>query len=258
MNIGIIPARMAATRFPDKPLFKIKGIPMIGHVYFRTKMCPLLDEVYVATCDQEIASYIKSVGGKVIMTSHRHERCTDRIAEAASQLTADIVVNVQGDEPLILPEMLEAAVKPLREDETLSCVNLVVKIKSDEEFNSVNVPKVVVNLADEIIYISREAIPSFRKTQLKNYRRLKQLGIIAFRKNFLIEFARLEPTPNEIVESVDMMRAIDHGFHVKAVEVLGEMIGVDAPEDVRSVEERLVNDQLYARYKNNSLRAVKS
>ena len=123
--IGIIPARMASTRFPGKPLAKILGVPMVQHVYFRSKMSRTLDEAYVATCDEEIADYVKSIGGRAIMTSATHERCTDRIAEATKKIIAgtgeavDIVVNIQGDEPLIFPEMLDEVVRPLLKDASL-------------------------------------------------------------------------------------------------------------------------------------------
>jgi 3-deoxy-manno-octulosonate cytidylyltransferase (CMP-KDO synthetase) len=142
--VAIIPARMGSTRFPGKPMAEIHGVPMVGHVYFRTKMCSLLSETYVATCDQEIYDYIFSVGGKAIMTSDAHERCSDRTAEAmlevesATGIKVDIVVMVQGDEPMVTLKMIEAAVNPMLGDPSIQVVNLMARIKTGEEFEDPN------------------------------------------------------------------------------------------------------------------------
>jgi len=246
--IAIIPARMGAVRFPGKPLAPIFGLPMIEHVRRRVMKCKLLDETVVATCDIEIKHVVEKAGGKVIMTSDRHVRCTDRIAEAAASLDADIIVNVQGDEPLIIPEMISAVVQPLINDSDLPSANLVTRIVSDREFNDPNAPKVVINKFRDLLYISREPIPSKKKTDNENYLKLKQLGIIAFRKDFLQTFTGLEPTPLEIIESVDMNRAVEHGYRVRIIEVKGRMIGVDVPEDIKYVEEVLSTDLLVKEY----------
>lgn len=246
--VALIPARMAATRFPGKPLALIKGLPMIEHVRRRALLCPLLDEVVVATCDQEIAEVVDRAGGRAVMTAETHVRCTDRIAEAVLGVEADVVVNLQGDEPLVMPEMLERVARPLLEDPGLPAANLVSPIIDQAEFNDPNAPKVVTNLAGDILYISREPIPSGKKADSQQYRKLKQLGIIAFRGDFLQAFTRLSPTPLEIVESVDMNRALEHGYRVRAVEVPGRMVGVDLPGDVARVEALLENDPLFPRY----------
>lgn len=248
-TVAIIPARMAATRFPGKPLAMIAGLPMIEHVRRRALLCPLLDEVVVATCDREIAQVVERAGGKAMMTADTHVRCTDRIAEAALGVTADVVVNLQGDEPLVMPEMLERVARPLLEDLELPAANLVSPILDQAEFNDPNAPKVVTNLAGDILYISREPIPSGKKADSQQYRKLKQLGIIAFRADFLQTFANLPPTPLEIVESVDMNRALEHGYRVRAVEVLGRMVGVDLPGDVARVEALLAHDPLFVQYR---------
>ena len=167
--IGIIPARMASSRFPGKPLAKIRGIPIVGHVYFRSKLCKTLDEVYVATCDNEIVDYIESVGGKAIMTSDTHERASDRTAEAMLRIEKetgrkiDIVVMIQGDEPMLYPEMVDMAIKPMLEDSTMQVVNLMSPLKSREEHEDVNEVKVVVDLKGFALYFSREPIPSWKK-----------------------------------------------------------------------------------------------
>ena len=167
--IAIIPARMAATRFPGKPLVTIRGLPMIEHVRRRVKMCRMLRETIVATCDREIKEVVEYAGGKVVMTSEKHERCTDRIAEAAAGVDADIIVNVQGDEPLILPGMIEEVIRPLFEDPELLCSNLVTRIKDEEEFQNPNAPKVVTDRSWNILYISREPIPSRKKATRPDY-----------------------------------------------------------------------------------------
>lgn len=246
--VAFIPARMAATRFPGKPLAMIAGLPMIEHVRRRAQMSAIMDEVVVATCDQEIYDTVTGHGGRAVMTADTHVRCTDRIAEAGLGVEADVVVNLQGDEPLVMPEMLTKVAQPLIDDLELPAANLVSPIDY-EEFNDPNAPKVVTNLAGDILYISREPIPSVKKADSTNFRKLKQLGIIAFRSDFLQTFARLEPTPLEIVESVDMNRALEHGYRVKAVEVTGRMIGVDLPGDVARVEAQLRDDPLFPQYR---------
>ena len=166
MNIiGIIPARMGSSRFPGKPLANIHGMPMIGHVYFRSKLAKILDEVYVATCDQEIIDYIKSIDGKAIMTDTSHERASDRTSEALNIIESrteqkiDIIVMLQGDEPMILPEMIDAAVQPLLDDQSVTVSNLMATIKNIEEWKDPNEVKVVVDKLNFAIYFSREPIP---------------------------------------------------------------------------------------------------
>jgi 3-deoxy-manno-octulosonate cytidylyltransferase (CMP-KDO synthetase) len=247
-TVAIIPARMAATRFPNKPLAPILGLPMIEHVRRRVAMCKELDSVIVATCDKEIKDVVEKAGGKVIMTADTHERCTDRIAEAAEHIDADIIINVQGDEPLVMPHMISELARPLLEDQELVSVNLVSRITDDKEFNDPNAPKLVTNRFGDILYISREPIPSKKKAEDDSYHKLKQLGLISFTAKFLQTFNGLEPTPLEQIESVDMMRAVEHGYRIKAVETRGLMIGVDVPGDVERVETALDTDSLLKEY----------
>ena len=246
--VAIIPARMAATRFPGKPLAPILGMPMIEHVRRRTCMCKLLNDTIIATCDLEIKEVVEKAGGKVIMTANSHERCTDRVAEATAGVGADVVINVQGDEPLVLPSMIEDAARPFIHDSELVSVNLVSRILDDEEFNNPNAIKVVTNLFGDLLYLSREPIPSREKAKNDEYVKLRQLGIIAFRSDFLQTFSMLEPTPLELIESVDMMRAVEHGYRVRMVETTGRMIAVDLPEHIKRVEEVLVSDPLVREY----------
>jgi 3-deoxy-manno-octulosonate cytidylyltransferase (CMP-KDO synthetase) len=200
--IGIIPARMASSRFPGKPMAKIMGIPMIGHVYFRSKMCKILNEVYVATCDREIANYIESIGGKALMTADTHERASDRAAEATLKIgeitgkRMDIVVMIQGDEPMVTPEMIELAVSPFFEDSSVNVVNLMAKMKTVKEFEDPNEVKVVVGLDGNALYFSREPIPS-RKKGIEDVPMLKQVCIIPFRRDYLLRFNTMPETPLE-------------------------------------------------------------
>ena len=251
--IGIIPARMASSRFPGKPLAKIHGIPMVGHVYFRSKMAKILDDVYLATCDKEIKEYTESIGGKAIMTSDKHERASDRTAEAMLKIEKeteqkiDIVVLIQGDEPMLVPEMIEMAVKPMLKDESILVVNLMTPLKNVKEHEDPNEIKVVVDKDNFALYFSREPIPS-RKKAAKEIPMLKQVCIIPFRRDFLLKFNRLEPTPLERIESIDMLRILEYGYRVKMVESKYETYSVDTPEDLKRVEGKMRNDFLIRQY----------
>lgn len=248
--VAVIPARMGSSRFPGKPLAYILGLPMIEHVRRRVALSPSIDEVVVATCDQEIADVVTHYGGRAIMTANTYERCTDRVAEAALPLVADVVVNVQGDEPLVMPEMLEALLLPLRNESNLLCTNLVADITNDDEFNTTNEVKVVGDLEDNILYLSREPIPSVRKANSGTFKKYKQLGIIAFRKSFLHQFTKLPPTPLEAIESVDMLRAIEHGFKIRMVFSKFKCVGVDTPEELEYAITLMKNDKILASYLN--------
>lgn len=238
--IAIIPARMNSTRFPGKPLAKINGKPMIGHVYERVAQSKSLNSTVVATCDQEIIDYINSVGGMSVMTSAKHERASDRCAEALIVLEKlnhtkyDIVVMVQGDEPLVKPEMIDEAVLPMLQDCNVNVVNLLGKIKDEIEFNDRNCIKVVCDLNMNAIYFSREPIPTQAKT--KKIPMGKQVCVIPFRRDYLIEYNALKPTPLEIVESIDMMRVLENGQKVKMVDTKYQNQAVDTKEDLAKVE----------------------
>jgi len=246
---AIIPARMASSRFPGKPLAPIQGISMVEHVRRRTELCPFIDLALVATCDEEIAAEVRRFGGKVIMTSPAHKRGTDRVAEAARALTMDIVINVQGDMPFVRREMLEALVAPLRADPALVCTDLMSPI-DDEDYNSENVVKVVFDKDANALYYSRDPIPSLRKAPADTkVPKFKQLGITAFRRDFLQKFIELPPHPLEIIESVDMMRALENGYRVRMVETAVWTIGVDVPADLAKADEVMRLDPLYPKYR---------
>ena len=251
--IGIIPARMASSRFPGKPLAKINGIPMIGHVYYRSKMSKGLGEVYIATCDESIKAYAESINAPCVMTADTHQRASDRTAEATLKIEqaegkkVDVVMMVQGDEPMLNPAMLDQAVRPLLDDQTLNIVNLMTPIKTLEEFESPNVVKVVVGLNNNALFMSREPIP-YRKKAKDEVPMLKQLGLIAFRRDYLLKFYSLSPTPLEIIESVDMLRVIEHGDQLRMVMTEYVSMGVDTPEDLGQVKLLMANDPLVPKY----------
>jgi len=251
--IGIIPARMESSRFPGKPLAKINDIPMIGHVYFRSKMSTLLDDVYIATCNEEIKNYVNSINGKPIMTSTKHKRASDRIAEALLKIEkntgekTDIVVMIQGDEPMIFPEMIDEAVKPFLEEKNIVVSNLMAPIKTKKEHEDPNEVKVVVDKNNFALYFSREPIPSNKKESNNNYM-FKQVCIIPFTRDFLIKFNELKPTPLEIIESVDMMRVLEHGYNVKMVPTIYDTYSVDTKDDLKRVEDLMKKDKLSKQY----------
>lgn len=254
MNIiGIIPARMASSRFPGKPLAKICGIPMVGHVYVRSKMSKLLDEVYVATCDHDVVDYMRSIGGKAIMTKDTHERASDRCTEAMLNIEAntgkrvDLMVMIQGDEPLVRPEMIDEAVQPMLDDRDILITNLLGNIHTVEEFEDPNEVKVVVDKQYNALYFSREPIPS-RKKGVKDVPMYKQVCIIPFRRDFLIEYNTMQQTSLEIIESVDMMRILENGMKVKMVPTMYESKSVDTLDDLRTVEKLMNCNDLFKEY----------
>lgn len=252
--VGIIPARMASSRFPGKPLAKIRGIPMLGHVYYRSKMSEILGDVYVATCDREIEEYITSIGGKAVMTADTHKRASDRTAEALAKIEknkdeqVDIVVMIQGDEPMLRPEMIDEAVHPMLEDTSIQVVNLMAPLKTNEEQDDVNEVKVVVDQNNFALYFSREPIPS-RWKRGEDITRRKQVCIIPFQREFLLKYINLSPTRLEIAESVDMLRVLEHGYQVKMVPIGYEVYSVDTEQDRQKVERLMREDSLMPLYK---------
>jgi len=242
MNIlALIPARMGSSRFPGKPLKKILGKPMIGHVYERVKKCSLLTKTVIATCDNEIIEYIKSIDGEAVMTSNQHERASDRCAEALEYIEKqdgmqyDIVVMVQGDEPMTNPEMITEAVTPMLSDQEVLVTNLMGNIKTIDEFEDKNCIKVVCDQHGDALYFSREPIPTRIKGTSVPMK--KQVCIIPFTRNFLLKYTKMKPTPLEIAESVDMMRVLEHGLKVKMVPTAYHTYPVDTENDLKRVEE---------------------
>lgn len=254
MSIAIIPARMASSRYPGKPLAPIQGIPMVGHCWYRSKMSKAVDEVYIATCDEEIREYAESIGAKCVMTANTHERATDRIAEAMLKIEAetgekhDIVVLIQGDEPMLVPAMIDDSIAALLADPSVDVVNLMANLKNDEEFADPNEVKVVVDQQGYALYFSREPIPSKRKG-VTNGAMLKQVCIIPFRRDFLLSYNEMAQTPLEIIESVDMLRILENGMKVKMVMSAADTYSVDTLADLQLVDRLMANDPLMASYK---------
>lgn len=255
MNIiSIIPARMGSSRFPGKPMADILGMPMVGHVYKRVKKCKTLSGVYVATCDKEIYDYIESIGGKAVMTSDSHERCSDRCAEAMLKIEKDenkkidIMVMVQGDEPLTFPQMIDEAVKPMIADKSIVVTNLVADLKTEEEFNNPNEVKVVMDKDNNALYFSREPIPSRKKYTL-DVPMKKQVCVIPFTRDFLLQYNQMQPTPLEIIESVDMMRVLENGMKIKMIPTKYITKAVDIKKDLEIVCGMMKKDELYEGYK---------
>ena len=257
--IGIIPARMGSTRFPGKPLVKIKNKAMIYHVYFRTKMCKELNDVYIATPDLEIQDYCVHNNMNIIMTKDTHERASDRAAEAMLKIEEklkqriDIVVMVQGDEPMVFPAMISQALKPMLKDQSIQVINLTSPLKTPQERLDPNQVKVVMDKNNFALYFSREPIPSQKKTT-KDVLMYRQVPIIPFRRDFLIKFNKLKPTPLEIIESIDMLRLLECGYKVKIVKTQFEIYGVDTPSDLKRVNRAMKRDALCPIYITNKRR----
>lgn len=252
--VAIIPARMGSSRFPGKPLALIHGMPMVGHCYYRTNLCEELLGTYVATCDKEIFDYVVSIGGKAVMTSHSHERATDRAAEAMLKIEdeigekVDIVVMVQGDEPMVTPDMISGSLKPFYNESKVNVVNMMAKIDSVAEFEDPNEVKVTVNKFGDAIYFSREPIPS-RKKGVEEVPMLKQVCIIPFKRDYLLEFNKTPETVLEKIESVDMMRIIENGGTVRMVNTTQKSCSVDTETDRKKAEGMMVGDELFNLYK---------
>lgn len=250
-TIAVIPARMGSSRFPGKPLAQLLGRTMLEHVYKRVALSKMLDTTYIATCDEEIRRAAEDFGAPVIMTADTHERASDRVAEAIANVEAEIVVMVQGDEPMTHPEMVDAALEPLRHDPQLGCVNLVRSIDNPEDFRDPNTIKVVMNQQGDALYMSRQPIPTIPASTPSNFSRVaayKQVCIIPFRRETLLNFTRLPSTPLEKLESVDMLRLLEHGYRVKMVKTFFSTQAVDTQADLERVASLMKNDPLLKSY----------
>lgn len=234
--VGVIPARMGSSRFPGKPLAKLRGRPMIEHVFRATAACAALDEVVIATCDEEIARAARAFGARAVMTSAAHERATDRVAEACADETAGIVVMVQGDEPMILPSMIDQALAPFAANPQVDCVNLMAPVADEAEFASPNTIKVVCSDRGTALYFSRAPIPARAGHGGDAADRQKQVCVIAFRRDALLGYSRLTQGPLEIAESVDMLRFLEHGIPVHLAPTAAGTQAVDTPADLARVE----------------------
>jgi 3-deoxy-manno-octulosonate cytidylyltransferase (CMP-KDO synthetase) len=237
--VVIIPARYESTRFPGKPLADLHGQPMIQRVYERARATRGVDRVLVATDDARIRAAVDGFGGDVAMTSPAHRTGTDRIAEVAAGLDADVIVNVQGDLPLLDPAMVDAAVAPLQADAGLPMATIKTALRTREERDNPNVVKVVTDRDGYALYFSRSPLPYDRDGALGAGLGYKHIGLYAYRREFLLSFARLAPTPLERAEQLEQLRALEWGFRIKVAEVAAASIEVDTPRDLDRAREQL-------------------
>lgn len=236
----VIPARMASSRYPGKPLASILGLPMVEHVRRRALLAHGIDLVSVATCDDSIKNAVEAYGGNAVMTKDTHERCTDRVEEAMQRLPGEIVAMVQGDEPLLIPDAVTQVIQPLLDDPGLDVVNLLSPLESPDDYCNPNIVKAVCDRRGNVIYLTRAPVPHFRQPEVVPVYR--QTGIMAFRAAFLPRFSALPETALEKAESVDMLRLIEHGICIRGVVVRYTTLGVDRPSDVVLVESVLRSD----------------
>ncbi|MDA1183694.1 MAG: 3-deoxy-manno-octulosonate cytidylyltransferase [Acidobacteria bacterium] len=234
--VVVIPARYQSTRFPGKPLADIAGRPMIEHVYARAAEVPGVSAVIVATDDDRIAEAVARFGGVARMTRSTHRTGLERVAEVAADLTCDIVVNVQGDEPLLEPRMVTEVACAIEADERVRMSTLRRRIDDPADVSNPNVVKVVVDLQGDALYFSRATVPFVHGTATPTFR---HIGLYAYRRAFACELAALPATPLEIAESLEQLRALEHGFSIRVVETQYDSIGVDTPEDLERVRRRM-------------------
>ncbi len=248
-----IPARMGSSRFPGKPLVPILGMPMLEHVYRRCALAEHVDDLFVATCDQEIAEAVESFGGRYYMTPKEIPRPGLRVAEACRQQSLDdddIVVVVQGDEPLVHPGMIDLAARALLDDPELQLGTLVADA-SEAEWLDPNEVKVVVDTNDDILFMSRSPIPS--NTRERVTMRLKQVAIMPFRKRFLLDFQEMPMGPLEIAESVELLRAVEQHVTVRAIRSPYRSISVDTDPDRLEAEAAMREDPFYPSYASSEV-----
>ncbi|MBI5149276.1 MAG: 3-deoxy-manno-octulosonate cytidylyltransferase [Candidatus Omnitrophica bacterium] len=238
--IGIIPARWASTRFPGKVLAKIKGKPMIEHVWTRCRLSRRLNEVLIACDDRRILQAAEAFGAQAVMTDTGHNSGTDRIAEAAAKLKADIIINIQGDEPLVHPGTIDDLAAALINDPSVVMATVIKAITLPEELVNPNVVKVVVDQQQNALYFSRSVIPFDRDQKgFRNVPYFKHLGIYGYRKDFLTRFSRMPKSRLEEAERLEQLRALEAGVKIRTVLTDVETAGVDTPEDLARVEKLL-------------------
>jgi 3-deoxy-manno-octulosonate cytidylyltransferase (CMP-KDO synthetase) len=250
--IAIIPARYGSTRFKGKPLARILGKPMVQWVYEGVRKSRLIEEVIVATDDRRILFAVEHFGGKGLMTSATHPTGTDRLAQVARKRKARIIVNVQGDEPLIDGRIVDRAIRPLLVDPTLPMTTLMTPIDSIEEWVDPNVVKLVTDQRGFALYFSRSPIPFPRDlptlkliSQPPRQRRVlprgiyRHIGVYVYRRDFLLKFARMRPTPLETLEKLEQLRVLEHGYQIRVFRVDYKPLHVDTPEDLPKIADRL-------------------
>ena len=249
--VAIIPARFGSTRLPGKPLANIGGKPMIQHVYQSAAKARVLDRVIVATDDRRIEAAVKSFGGEVMMTSPKHTSGTDRLAEVARKIKADLLVNVQGDLPFIHAATITRAVRPLWQNRLVPMGTVCTAIYDEAEWHNPNIVKVLTDRDGFAMYFTRAPIPFVRNSVVdprgrnlatRSKRRLwgfRHLGLYVYRREFLLKFARLRPTALERIESLEQLRALENGYRIYVAEVDERSVEVDTSEDLKRAERYL-------------------
>lgn len=243
--VGMIPARLESTRLPEKALIDIQGMPMVIHTCKRAQLAKRLDDVYLVTDSEKIRHVAESYGIKVIMTGSHHQTGSDRLAEACQPVDCDIVVNIQGDEPLVNPEHIDAIVEPLLNDHSLQ---IAVGVTSYTKKNSFSDIKAVLDLGGNIMYCSRTDLPSDARTPVKEM--FKMCFIVPFRKEFLLRFTAWKPTSLETIEYNEYLRVLEHGVKMRGVKVEDAKISVDTPEDLEEVGQLMEKDIVRYKYMN--------
>jgi 3-deoxy-manno-octulosonate cytidylyltransferase (CMP-KDO synthetase) len=253
--IGIVPARMAASRFPGKPLYPILGRPMVEHVFERAKKFGRWDALALATCDEEIAAFARSKGYPVIMTADTHTRALDRVAEAVGKLDFavsddDIVLNVQGDEPMMHPDMVAATIRPMEERRDVQGTILAMDIIEEAQYENPDILKIIHDLDGRVLYTSRRPLPYCKPGAFSAALGAKRIyGIFGFRWKFLSLFTGLEPSPLEIKEACDSNRLYDYGYHQYISPYpYRPSFSVDSPSDIDLVERHMRQDALWGSY----------
>jgi len=248
-TLAVIPARFASTRFPGKPLAKISGKPMIQCVYERTKSCSLVDEVMVATDDMRIYQVVEDLGAWVVLTSPECQSGTDRIAEAIHNLDYDIIVNVQGDEPLLDAKTVDITIEAILNDAKADVSTARFPIVIKEDFFSPNIVKVVCDSKNYALYFSRSPIPNLERSdksskEMINFWGYKHIGLYIYRRDVLLNFAKLKQSFLEKTEQLEQLRFLENGYKIKVVDALKDSIPVDTPEDILKVENILKSNSL--------------
>lgn len=241
-TIACIPARYHSVRFPGKPLALIRGKPLIQHVYERALCCPDLTEVYVATDHERISQCVNGFGGRAVMTRSDHKSGTDRICEAAQKIGLeedDLVVNIQGDQPLFSPPVVSRLVEPFKNDPAILMTTLKYKARGRKDFHNSNCVKVVTDNEGFALYFSRSPIPFFRDSGSGDAYYYKHLGFYGYRLAFLVQFTTLAEGVLESIERLEQLRALEHGFKIKVEESPCNSIDIDVPEDIKKAEELL-------------------
>jgi len=236
---AIIPARYASTRFPGKPLVDIAGKPMVQHVYEQTMKVGVISRVIVATDDSRIADAVTGFGGDVVMTRPDHPSGTDRLAEVAAGINAELIVNVQGDEPLIDPVMIDQAVRPLLEDSAIEMGTLRSRIQDEADYLNPNIVKVVTDKDGFALYFSRSPIPFQREASFASGCFYKHVGLYVYRRDFLLQYPQLPETALEKSEKLEQLRALEYGHKIYVADTDCDSIGVDVPEDIEKILAKL-------------------